>query len=200
MSIILILGIVAAVFLTLGFIVSSTQKKKLRVVLGHKIDSLATRIDIVDFRNKLEKLPPNVWQDYVYGTIERLDLIDSAREVKDYIQNYEEVIAKLTSLDPVKSKSELSGIKYKLSSVIERANRHKFLIEKYGDELGNRLSNDQYFLGMTEEQLLDSKGRPDKVETEVLKTKTKQIYIYGNKSSGDLFTFVNGELERFTDR
>ncbi len=75
-----------------------------------------------------------------------------------------------------------------------------FLIEKYGVDLGVSLFQEKYFIGMTEEQLIDSKGNPTKIETEKLKTKTKNIFIYGNKNSGDVFNFVDGKLERFKDR
>ena len=54
--------------------------------------------------------------------------------------------------------------------------------------------NHEYWIGMTEEQLIDAKGQPDKIDLEQLKTKTKKIYIYGNKSSGDVFNFVDGVL------
>jgi len=74
------------------------------------------------------------------------------------------------------------------------------LLEKYGEDIGSRLVNHQYWVGMTEEQLLDCKGNPDKIEKQVLKTKTKLTYIYGNKSSGDYFVLENGEVVKFVDR
>lgn len=52
---------------------------------------------------------------------------------------------------------------------------------------------------MTEEQLIDCKGEPTKIELDQLKTKTKRVFIYGNKISGDVFNFVDGVLERFKD-
>jgi hypothetical protein len=47
---------------------------------------------------------------------------------------------------------------------------------------------------------LESFGEPDKIEIEELKTKTKKIFIYGNKTSGDVLVFENGKLARFKDR
>ncbi len=75
------------------------------------------------------------------------------------------------------------------------AKRKQLLISKYGVELGTKLNNYQFEVGMTEENIIDSNGNPTKIEVEVLKTKTKNIYIYGNKSSGNIFVFVNGLLE-----
>ncbi len=74
------------------------------------------------------------------------------------------------------------------------------LLQKYGEEIGSRLVNHQYWIGMTEEQLIECKGNPDKIEKQVLKTKTKLTYIYGNKSSGDYFVIENGEVVKFIDR
>ncbi|MGL5892403.1 MAG: hypothetical protein ACRC3B_21105, partial [Bacteroidia bacterium] len=73
-------------------------------------------------------------------------------------------------------------------------------ISKYGNDKGVMLFNKQFFLGMTKEELTDSAGDPDKIETEVMKTKIKEIWIYGNKSSGDIFVFEDGLLTRFKDR
>jgi hypothetical protein len=78
--------------------------------------------------------------------------------------------------------------------------RYDGLITKYGQEKGNKIYNKEFFLGMTEEELIDSVGVADKVEEEVMKTKTKITWIYGNKSSGDVFVFENGMLARFKDR
>jgi hypothetical protein len=74
------------------------------------------------------------------------------------------------------------------------------MILKYGEDNGNRVINHQYWIGMTEEQLLDCKGEPTKIETQVLQTKTKQTYIYGNKNSGDYFVLENGKVVKFIDR
>lgn len=72
---------------------------------------------------------------------------------------------------------------------------------KYDEEKANKLYNQEFYIGMTKEELIDSKNsQPDKIEIEKLKTKTKEIWIYGNKSSGDIFIFENELLARFKDR
>lgn len=90
----------------------------------------------------------------------------------------------------------LINIQNALKQELKKSN----LIEKYGEDIGLKIFNHEYFVGMSKEQLIECKGKPNKIETEVLKTKTKEIYIYGNKSSGDIFNFVDGKLERFKDR
>lgn len=75
------------------------------------------------------------------------------------------------------------------------------ILAKYGDEVGNKILKEEFWIGMTKEQVIDSKGRqPDKVEIEALKTKTKETLIYGNKTSGDVFVIENGVVARFKDR
>lgn len=68
------------------------------------------------------------------------------------------------------------------------------------DKLIDLVFNSMYFLGMTPDMLVKTKGEPTKVEIEEMKTKTKTTYIYGNKSSGDIFVFEKGLLTRFKDR
>lgn len=74
------------------------------------------------------------------------------------------------------------------------------MIDKYGPETGAKIVNDEYWIGMTEEQLIDAKGKPDVIEKEVLKTKTKTTFIYGSKAKGDVFVIENGEVVKFIDR
>ncbi|MCT4581074.1 MAG: hypothetical protein N4A35_06615 [Flavobacteriales bacterium] len=108
---------------------------------------------------------------------------------KERINNWDDTIKGLKDLDVNLIKSNVKDIEKRF-----------FLIDKYGEVSGDKLYNHDYFIGMTEEMLIDTKGFPTKKEKEELKTKTKLIYIYGNKSSGDVFTFVNGLCERYIDR
>lgn len=78
--------------------------------------------------------------------------------------------------------------------------REKEILEKYGKEIGRKISNNEFWIGMTEEQLIDSRGTPTKIENQVLKTKTKTTMIYGTKSGGDVFIIENGLVVKFTDR
>lgn len=79
-------------------------------------------------------------------------------------------------------------------------NHENSLIDKYGKDTAQKLINQEYWIGMTDQQLIDSKGEPDKIEKEILKTKTKEIYIYGNKSSGDYFVIENNLVIKIVDR
>ena len=89
---------------------------------------------------------------------------------------------------------------WRIDTEIQEFKREKALLQKYGEDIGSRLFNNQYWIGMTEEQLLDCKGKPNKIENQVLKTKTKKTYTYGNKSSGDYFVLEDGVVVKFVDR
>lgn len=94
----------------------------------------------------------------------------------------------------------LSNIDKKIEAFKYLKQHQLALIQKYGEDIGNRLVNHSYWIGMTEEQLIDCKGRPDKIETQAEKTITKHTYIYGKKSSGDYFVLENGVVIKFIDR
>jgi hypothetical protein len=80
-------------------------------------------------------------------------------------------------------------------------NNIKILLSKYNDmNIVWKIINKQYFLEMTTDMLKDMRGEPSKIEIEKTKTSEKFIFIYGNKSSGDLFYFENDLLVKFKDR
>lgn len=57
--------------------------------------------------------------------------------------------------------------------------RRETLLAKYIDpDLVERLMRRRFWVGMTAEQLLDSRGKPADIDEKVLKTKTKQTWKY----------------------
>jgi hypothetical protein len=56
--------------------------------------------------------------------------------------------------------------------------RRKYLIEKYGREIGLKILSRGIWQGMSSEQLTDSWGSPVDVDHEVYKTKTKGTWKY----------------------
>jgi uncharacterized protein YecT (DUF1311 family) len=63
--------------------------------------------------------------------------------------------------------------------IANAARRKRLLIAKYGDAIAARILARQIWQGMTEEQLIESWGRPVEIGSEVMRTKTKQIWKYG---------------------
>jgi hypothetical protein len=84
--------------------------------------------------------------------------------------------------------------------LIEKANRRVEWRKRYSSEDVENMISGNYWQGMSEEQLIFMRGQPEKIESELLKTKVNKYYIYGSKSSGDVFVFNEGKLERFKDR
>jgi hypothetical protein len=94
----------------------------------------------------------------------------------------------------------LSLMKETYLKVVTNANNRIKWREKYDSLDVERMISDEYWHGMSEEQLLAMRGEPTKIESEMLKTKVNKFYIYGTKSAGDVFVFNEGKLERFKDR
>ena len=101
-------------------------------------------------------------------------------------------------------KFNLNHFYTQILKVFEREEKKISLESKFKDVLNednlSLLLDGKYFLDMTEEMVKESFGEPNKIEEEVLKTKTKKTYIYGNRSSGDILVFENGKLVKFKDR
>ena len=76
--------------------------------------------------------------------------------------------------------------------------RRERLMKKYGDSvLVEKLMGKTFWQGQTEEQLLDSLGRPKDTDQKVLKTKTKEIWKYhetGKNRYALKITLENGEV------
>lgn len=99
-------------------------------------------------------------------------------------------------------KKEIYEKNYRTREIKYIVDKFMNLKNKYGGDENTafRLITHQYWIGMTEEQIIDSRGNPDKIEIEQLKTKTKKIFIYGTKNSGDYFVIENGVVVKIVDR
>lgn len=112
--------------------------------------------------------------------------------------------------DSLKTKCQNSDLKYtqtvgrQIYNLIKEEERKSKIKTKYINQLTDieisLIIDGNYFLGMNQEMMLDSLGQPTKIEEEHLKSKHKVIFIYGNKSSGDVFTFENNKLAKVKDR
>lgn len=57
--------------------------------------------------------------------------------------------------------------------------RKRDLLKRYGDTAeGNAIANKQVFVGMSQWQLIDAWGYPKSKSSRVLKTKTKETWVY----------------------
>lgn len=101
---------------------------------------------------------------------------------KHRVRNWEATIKDLKLLNN-------SNIKKNVNIIVKRFE----LIDQYGEDIGNRLANYNFFIGMTVEMLVKIKGEPLTIE-QIGVLDSKKILTYKNKSSEEVFTFVEGKL------
>jgi Na+-transporting NADH:ubiquinone oxidoreductase subunit NqrA len=72
---------------------------------------------------------------------------------------------------------------------------HSLIVQRYTPEIAERLLKGEVWQGMTAEQLMDSMGRAEAVDTVVTKTKQKEIWKYYQETAtrfGMRITLENG--------
>src|ERR1700683_2634784 len=83
-----------------------------------------------------------------------------------------------------------------LFKLVRYLNRRKYLIAKYGRDVGLRILSRSIWQGMTSEQLEDSWGSPADIDHTVYKTKTKETWKY-NRTGKNRFkdrVFLEGGI------
>jgi hypothetical protein len=74
-----------------------------------------------------------------------------------------------------------------LISSHNKKKKKEALLKRYGDpEIVERIMLGRFWQGQTQEQLIDSLGRPLDIDERVLKTKTKEIWKY-NKTGANRY-------------
>ena len=83
--------------------------------------------------------------------------------------------------------------------------RKKKLIEKFGKELGTRISKDKLWIGMSEEILKEMKGNPKEKKETVSRNNTKEEFYYdgyknrqGNMTYRLKVVLIDGIVEKWT--
>ena len=80
----------------------------------------------------------------------------------------------------------------------EKKSRRKMLLNKYQDnQLVEKIMTRSFWVGQTEEQLMDSLGKPSAIDNKLLKTKKKEVWKYspqGANRYGLRITLENDEV------
>lgn len=95
-------------------------------------------------------------------------------------------------LDPIRYAWLMKNFEYALSN----KRRHDYLYSKYPKDLATDLFEQKHWIGMTAEQLIDSRGHAHTTDNEIQKTKTIKMYIYKTPNGEEMFSFVEGVLEK----
>ena len=88
----------------------------------------------------------------------------------------------------------------KLDNQLEKDKKRFNLSKKFGKNVALKLINQEVWLGMTQIELMESRGLPNDKEKELTTKGQTEIYIYGNKKTGSYFTFQDGKLIKIMDR
>jgi hypothetical protein len=116
--------------------------------------------------------------------------IDKAHKSGDILDaDYEEI---KKGLDPI----NYTWLARTFDFALANKRRSDYLLSKYPKEIAKDLFEQKLWIGMTIEQLVDSRGHPTKKEDEILKTKTTRKYIYTSAKGTETLCFVDGILDR----
>jgi hypothetical protein len=118
--------------------------------------------------------------------ISEIDKAYKSGEVLD--TDYEEI---KKGLDPIRYVWLVRTFDFALAN----KRRFDYLHSKYPKEKALDLFEKKHWIGMTVEQLVDSRGHPNKKEDEILKTRTTKKYFYTSGKGQEIFNFVEGVLE-----
>jgi|688.fasta_scaffold549684_1 hypothetical protein len=100
----------------------------------------------------------------------------------------------------INDKTSFEDVESTYDSLERILSKYRPLMAKYDRNMVNKIGMGYYWIGMTEENLIDMKGQPTNLETKIKKDVNIKVYVYGNKQTGDILTFENGILTEFTDR
>jgi len=109
--------------------------------------------------------------------------------------------AEVDSLNSIKSsllqlneslKSEIDSLNFKIERniILIKECEYQKLVKKYGKKSGGRVASGSIWKGMTEQMLIDSWGKPDKITSKKEKWGTFTQYYYGDVT----FFFKNKAL------
>jgi hypothetical protein len=88
--------------------------------------------------------------------------------------------------------ADIVNRKSKLDAASALKKRRDFYINKYGPVNGEKVAKGLIWIGMTEAMLLDSRGRPNDINTTVTRYGTSKQYVYG---SGQYVYVENGKVD-----
>lgn len=202
-----------------SMVVSSRMKKKRKEIMANADRFLATE-ELTPQEYEIIRLHINTSTIYdliktlnkfVYANRQKARNKVAREQAKERRHTFEERVEKLYHDDKLlrqqkdfvfgKLESEgISSAQFALDFCLERKIGYDRLVEKYGEEKAENLFFERYFIGMTTEELKDASGLPTKIETAEDQSTFQETWVYGNKSSGDVFVFENGSLVRYKDR
>lgn len=140
-------------------------------------------------------------QNYISDSLAEIKRIENEEYFAKFKINEEEEIRKNDSIADAMLKKSKSDSKAYYAKIEERSARNlierkeKF-ISKYGQTNGEKVAKGLIWIGMTEEMLLDSWGKPNDINQTVTRYGSRKQYVY----SGSQYVYVvNGIVDAWQD-
>jgi len=119
-----------------------------------------SKIEVIEILDEFIHCKYNGFEGYAMKSrVSQVDL-EGVKEYFDYVEKIE------------------SDLRLKANKE-ESDKRLKYLIEKFGEQDGRRVSYKSIWIGMTEEMLLESWGQPKDINTTVTNHGTRKQFVYG---------------------
>ena len=120
-------------------------------------------------------------------------------------KKYNLIDSKKDSPETIKKKLQRNENARKKILKAQKSKRLKKLVEKFGKELGTRISKDKLWIGMSEEILKEMKGNPKEKNESVSRQKIRKEYFYdgyknrlGNMTYRLKVVLIDGIVDKWT--
>ena len=166
----------------------------------------AQKLKIQKLRNDPEYV--KMKKEYNLQDVPGIDIPAEEVDLDDFFKTTQKQIKKIRGIvdeDEEKKRLQRNENARKKRLRAKKSRRKKKLIEKFGKELGTRISKDKLWIGMSEEILKEMKGNPKEKKESVSRQKIRKEYFYdsyknrqGNISYKLKVVLINGEVEKWT--
>jgi len=115
------------------------------------------------------------------------------KEMANLIKERDEASARYAAQEKEREAKELRKLQK------ARAKRKKNLIDKYGDEIGSKISIEEIWIDMTKEMLIDSWGKPEDTKEDISRNKVKLRWYYEGRETRQGTTVYKHEVRLEND-
>ena len=164
-------------------------------------DLEAKKAKLKQLRNDPEYL--KMKKEYNLKDVPGIDTPAKEVDLDDFFETTQKQIIKIRGSENKRLQRNENILKKRLKA--KNRKRKKKLIEKFGKELGTRISKDKLWIGMSKEILKEMKGNPKEKKESVSRNNTKEEFYYdgyknrqGNMTYRLKVVLIDGIVEKWT--